>query len=191
MLWLCLSCERESRGLRLCLSTFHFTSTEVVVVGLMATIIGGSSGTGIEKETEKKTNGTHRTVCFLDVLQKSTPRRRHHARVHRHRHTHSHSVIDPSLSPSCRVVTASVSLLRILSPISLVASIRNLYDVKGFRLKDKQTLRHMYMQQRTQKKNFLLLVLLRLFKFVCLLCHHTRQCVHHIQMSPHKQLQLY
>lgn len=39
-----------------------------------------------------------------------------------------------SLLPSCSVVTASVSLLRRLSPTSLVASILSLYDVKGFSL---------------------------------------------------------
>lgn len=37
-------------------------------------------------------------------------------------------------SPSCRVVTESVSMLKTLSPMSLVASIRSLYEVKGFNL---------------------------------------------------------
>lgn len=135
-----------------------------------------------EWEREKK-NGTHRTVCFLDVLQKSTPRR-HHTCVHGHTHTHTQSVIDPSLSPSCRVVTASVSLLRILSPISLVASIRNLYDVKGFRLKKINkhwdTCTCSKEQKNHQQQKNRLLVLLRLFEFVCLLHHHVRQCVHYI-----------
>lgn len=51
-------------------------------------------------------------------------------------------------SPSCRVVTDSVSMLKTLSPMSLVASIRSLYEVKGFSLQTEDRHFNMYTQTR-------------------------------------------
>lgn len=94
-------------------NTFQWISTEVVVVGFTERITGGSLGTA-----KKDILLFHSSVILRFVI---------HCLL---------SVLHPfyCLLPSCRVVTESVSLLKRLSPTSLVATIRNLYEVKGFSL---------------------------------------------------------
>jgi len=131
----------QSRVPQVCAHTFHCTSTEVVVVGFTARMTGGSSGAGEKKKSEKGklwlttiptvTITLSQSTSLLVFLLPSSPGCR--------------------LSPSCRVVTASVSLPMTLSPTSLVASIRNLYDVKGFSL---QTHTHTHTYRRCNHSRY-------------------------------------
>lgn len=55
------------RACESCLSTFHFTRTEVVVAGLTARMTGGSSGTETNRE-EERGHVTHRETRFSKVI---------------------------------------------------------------------------------------------------------------------------
>lgn len=131
---MCLKCVR---GLIID-NTFHCTRTEVVVVGFTARITGGSSGTGQKRNRKtdwgRKQTNTDKQTYFFTPLQSISI-------MFSNPNIFASFVIVSSLLPSCRVVTASVSLLRTLSPTSLVASILSLYDVKGFSLQ-KYTQKH-------------------------------------------------
>lgn len=141
MVFLCIYCMclKCVRGLIID-NTFHCTRTEVVVVGFTARITGGSSGTGQKRNRKtdwgRKQTNTDKQTYFFTPLQSTYI-------MFSNPNIFASFVIVSSLLPSCRVVTASVSLLRTLSPTSLVASILSLYDVKGFSLQ-KYTQKHMY-----------------------------------------------